>query len=328
MSVGLPSWMIAAAEPADTRAGTSSMRVATRRIVAEDVVELELEPDDGPAPRWDPGAHVELHLPNGLVRQYSLCGDPDNRDTLRIAVLRKEDGQGGSRYVHDEAEVGDLFPVSAPRNNFALVESPRYLFIAGGIGITPLRPMLEEVRARDADWSFLYCGRSLSRMAYVESMPDDPRVSVLAEDRGEWPDLEALLGEPRNDMVIYCCGPEGLITAVEERSSHWAPGSLHVERFTAPVVHTPPRAFDVVLAQSGKELHVPADRTVIDVVREAGVSVPSSCLQGTCGTCETMVLEGRPEHRDAVLSPDEQAVGDCMMICVSRCAGERLVLDL
>ncbi|MGY1812238.1 PDR/VanB family oxidoreductase [Blastococcus sp. SYSU D00820] len=326
MTTGLPSWMI----PSDVSvvAATFPMRMAARRTVADDVVELELEPHQGLAPRWEPGAHIQIHLPGGLVRQYSLCGDPDDRDRLTIAVLRKADGQGGSRYLHDEAQVGDSFLVSDPRNQFTLVTAPRYLFIAGGIGITPLRPMLDAVRARGADWTLVYGGRSRASMAYVDSLPADPRVTVLAEDEGQWPDLDMLLAEPGDGTVVYCCGPEGLLRAVEERVASWPPGSLHVERFAAPCIDAPARAFDVVLAQSGKEVHVPADRSVMDVVREAGVSVPSSCRQGTCGTCETMVLEGRPEHRDAILSAEERIAGDCMMICVSRCAGERLVLDL
>ncbi|WP_327098180.1 PDR/VanB family oxidoreductase [Nocardia vinacea] len=302
--------------------------MAEKRTLAQRVVELVFEPESGRTPEWEPGAHVDVHLPNDLVRQYSLCGDPNDREFLRIAVLREQDSRGGSRYIHDSAEPGDIFQISAPRNNFRLVDAERYLFIAGGIGITPLIPMLNRVRMSGADWKFVYCGRSRSAMAYIDALPDDPRVSVMADDCGPRLDLGNLLAEPRTDTAIYSCGPEGLLVAIEEASRHWPPGALHTERFKARIVDEPAREFDVLLQRSGMELHVPAEESLLDVIEHAGIPVPSSCKNGTCGTCETPVLTGEPEHRDSVLSPEEQAVGDCMMICVSRARTERLVLDL
>lgn len=327
MNVGLPSWMVAPTPP--SAAGEPfPFRLAKKRPLAQGVVELVFEPDSGRAPEWEPGAHVDIHLPNGLVRQYSLCGGPEDRGSIRIAVLREEGGRGGSQYIHDSAEPGDIVEVSVPRNHFRLVDAERYLFIAGGIGITPLLPMLNRVRAGGADWRFVYCGRSRSAMAYVDALPDDPRVSVVSADRDQRLNLDDLLHEPRTDTAIFCCGPERLLEAVEEAGLHWPPGALHTERFKAPVVDEPAREFDVVLQRSGMELHVPAEASLLDIVEMAGIPVPSSCRTGTCGTCETPVLDGQPEHRDVVLSPEEQAVGDCMMVCVSRARTDRLVLDL
>ncbi|WP_433716556.1 PDR/VanB family oxidoreductase [Nocardia sp. CA-084685] len=327
MNVGLPSWMTAP-EAVPTAGESFSFRLVEKRALAEGVVELVFEPENGHTPEWEPGAHVDIHLPNGLVRQYSLCGDPDDRESLRIAVLREQDGRGGSRCIHDSVESGEIIQISAPRNNFRLVDAQCYLFIAGGIGITPLIPMLNKVRTSGADWRFVYCGRSRSAMAYIDGLPDDPRVSIMSDDRGPQLDLDNLLAEPRTDTAIYCCGPEGLLVAIEEASRHWPPGALHTERFKARIVDEPAREFDVLLQRSDMELHVPAEESLLDVIERAGIPVPSSCRNGTCGTCETPVLTGEPEHRDAVLSPEEQAVGDCMMICVSRARTERLVLDL
>jgi ferredoxin-NADP reductase len=304
-----------------------------KETLADGVVQLTLrDPAGADLPAWEPGAHVDLVLSGDLTRQYSLCGDPAERSVLQVAVLREPAGRGGSAHVHDVLAEGDTVRVRGPRNHFALVQAPRYLFLAGGIGITPILPMIAAAEAAGADWRLVYGGRTLASMAFrdrlEERYPD--RVEVRPQDETGLLDLAALLGEPAADTAVYCCGPEPLLAAVEERCAAWPAGSLHLERFApkAGADDGPREAFEVELAQTGTTLTVPADRSILEVVEDAGVGILSSCREGTCGTCETGVLEGVPDHRDSVLTPDEQAANDAMMICVSRSCSARLVLDL
>jgi ferredoxin-NADP reductase len=325
---GLPSWM---AEPEPAADATVEMRVAAKRQLSQGVIALELGPPAGEdAPAWEPGAHVDLHLPGGMIRQYSLCGDPTDPDSLQVAVLREEEGRGGSRHLHDVTAVGDVLAVGGPRNNFALDPSPNYLFIGGGIGITPLVPMIAAARASGAEWSLLYGGRSRSSMAFLDELAEDPRVTIVPEDERGMLDLAGALGEVRPETLIYSCGPEPLLHAVEEACAHWGESALRLERFKArhDLPDGPGTAFEVVLDRSGISLTVEPGQSILDAVAAAGVAVPSSCQEGTCGTCETDVLEGEPEHRDSVLTPADRARNDCMMICISRARSERLVLDL
>ncbi|MBS1676268.1 MAG: oxidoreductase [Actinobacteria bacterium] len=318
-------------DPAPAVGETIEMRIAARRRLAEGVVELMLAPAaGGPAPGWEPGAHVDLHLPNGMLRQYSLCGRPSEVDGLRVAVLREADGRGGSIYLHDEAAEGDVIEVSGPRNHFALEPAAGYLFIAGGIGITPLVPMMAEAEEAGADWTLLYGGRSRRSMAFLAELEADPRVTIVPEDELGLLDLATALADPRPGTLIYTCGPEPLLAAIEGAATAWPQGALHLERFKPrdDVPDGPGTAFEVVLQRSGLTLTVESGRSILATVAAAGVAVPSSCEEGTCGTCETIVLAGEPEHRDSILSPAEQAANDCMMICCSRARGERLVLDL
>ncbi|SFJ69783.1 MULTISPECIES: PDR/VanB family oxidoreductase [Amycolatopsis] len=307
--------------------------LAAKEVLADGVVRLTLRhPGGGPMPEWQPGAHLDLVLGPGLVRQYSLCGDPADRSVLRVAVLREPEGRGGSRHVHDALSEGDCVLVRGPRNHFPLVEAPRYLFIAGGIGITPIVPMLAEVQARGVPWRLVYGGRTRASMAFREELVEryGDRVSVCPQDETGLLDLNALLGEPRDDTAVYCCGPEPLLKAVEERCAAWPSGALHVERF-APKADPdagPHAEFEVELAQSGVTVTVPADTSILHAVEAAGIAVASSCQEGTCGTCETVVLEGVPDHRDSILTEEEQAENETMMICVSRSRTPRLVLDL
>jgi ferredoxin-NADP reductase len=309
----------------------ADVRVAEKRAVAEGVVTLTLRhPDGQPLPPWAPGAHVDLVLQGARTRQYSLCGDPADHHVWRLGVLR-EAGGDSSVYVHDQLEVGDVVRVRGPRNNFPLEPSPRYLFIGGGIGITPLLPMIGAAEAAGADWSLVYGGRQRSSMAFLDELARyGDRVSVCPQDETGLLDLDGLLGTPREDTAVYCCGPEPLLTAVEQRCAAWPHGTLHVERFAPRPQAAPSRsdAFEIVLAQSELTLEVPPERSILSVVEEAGIPVLSSCAEGTCGTCETAVLDGIPEHRDSVLDDDERAANDCMMICVSRACTARLVLDL
>jgi cytochrome P450/ferredoxin-NADP reductase len=306
--------------------------VAGKTVVAESVVALTLRPRDGSSfAEWQPGAHVDLVLNGAPTRQYSLCGDPSDLSTYRLGVLRDPNGRGSSLYVHDRLREGDTVFVRGPRNNFPLVESPHYLFIAGGIGITPIIPMVREAEAAGADWRLVYGGRTRTTMAFLDEFAAyGERISVKPQDETGLLDLATLLASPLPDTQIYCCGPEPLLGAVERASSAWPTGSLHVERFVArplsePILKDP---IDVYLAQSGLTITVGLETSILDAVIEAGVPVLSSCAEGTCGTCETTVLEGEPDHRDSVLDEEARKAGDSMMICVSRSCTKRLVLDL
>jgi cytochrome P450/ferredoxin-NADP reductase len=316
-----------------TRELESQVRVAAKDEVADGVVALTLRPVDGnPLPEWTAGAHVDLILGGGVPnRQYSLCGDPADRSAYRLGILRDAAGGGGSLHVHDRLQVGDVVRVRGPRNNFILAPAQRYLFIAGGIGITPILPMIAKAEAAGADWSLVYGGRQRASMAFLDELAaHGERVAICPQDETGLLDLQTLLGTPQPDTLVYCCGPEPLLAAVEARCTPWPSGALHVERFAARPMSTPVRAeaFDVELVRSGLTLTVPPNRSILDVVEAAGVGALSSCAEGTCGTCETGVLDGRPDHRDSVLTADEQAANDCMLICVSRSCTDRLVLDL
>ncbi len=316
-----------------TRELETDVRVAVKEEVGEGVVALILRPVDGtPLPPWTAGAHVDLVLGGGAPnRQYSLCGDPADRTAYRLGILHDPDGGGGSRYVHERLNTGDVVRVRGPRNNFALAPSPRYLFIAGGIGITPILPMIAAAQAAGAEWRLVYGGRRRASMAFLpELAAQGDRVAVCPQDETGLLDLDALLGTPEPDTLIYCCGPEPLLAAVEERCAAWPSRALHLERFAARPMTAPVRAeaFDVELVRSGLTLNVPPQRSILDVVEAAGVGVLSSCAEGTCGTCETGVLDGLPDHRDSVLTADERAANDCMLICVSRSCTARLILDL
>ncbi len=316
-------------------ANTVTVSVTAKALVAEDVVTLTLErPDEGRLPDWTPGSHIDLVLPNGLTRQYSLCGDRWDARSYRVGILREpasRRGGSGSGYVHDELWPGDRVGIGGPRNNFHLVPSEKYLFIAGGIGITPLLPMIHQADLMGAQWNLLYGGRRRMSMAFLDELAGYGEcVHVVPQDEFGLLDLSSWLDAPRPDVKVYCCGPAGLLDAVEAACRTWPPHALRTERFAAreqdAPVHGAP--FDVELRRSGATVTVTPDISVLDAVGAAGIEVFSSCRQGVCGTCETTVLEGRPDHRDSILDADERAVGACMFICVSRSCTDRLVLDL
>ncbi|WP_214403522.1 PDR/VanB family oxidoreductase [Pseudonocardia lacus] len=308
------------------------LRVTAKERVADDVVALTLaDPTGDRLPDWTPGAHLDLVLPTGLTRQYSLCGDRFDPSRYRVGVLREPDGRGGSAYVHDELRVGDEVGVGGPRNHFPLVPSQRYLFLAGGIGITPLLPMVHQADLLGADWTLVYGGRRRGSMAFLGELAGyGDRVHVVPQDEQGLLDLPHWLGTPRPGTRVYCCGPGPLLDAVGAACASWPAHSLRTERFVAREQPAPARStpFDVRLARSGTTVTVAPDRSVLEVVREAGVDVLSSCRQGTCGTCGTDVLEGLPDHRDSILDDAEREAGDCMYICVSRARSDHLVLDL
>lgn len=307
--------------------------VAAREEAADGVIVLTLRDAAGSQlPGWQAGAHIDLILTSEFTRQYSLCGQPGDRSCYRIGVLRDSKGRGGSAYLHDNVVTGSVVHVRGPRNNFPLMPAPRYLFIGGGIGITPLIPMLAAAQAAAADWRLVYGGRSRASMAFSKELQAGypGRVTISPQDESGLLDLAALLSQPRDDLLVYCCGPEPLLAAVEERCASWRSGALHIERFAPRPVAEPilDRAFEVELAISGMTIAVPADKSILEAVRQAGVEVLSACSEGTCGTCETPVLEGSIDHRDTVLTPMERAAQNTMMICVSRAACPRLVLRL
>ena len=251
-----------------------------------------------------------------------------------MGVLRAEDSRGGSALIHDSLRVGSTVRVRGPRNHFPLVASPRYLFIAGGIGVTPLLPMIEEAAAVGAEWQLVYGGRSRASMAFLPALEAyGDRVVLLPRDevdRSLSQRIDELLGSPQADTLVYCCGPEALLAAVEAACAAWPDGALHLERFHAKAAEEGrvDTAFELVLARSGQTITVPADTSIFHAVEGAGIPVLGSCHEGVCGTCETVVLEGEVDHRDVVLSDSEKASNETMMVCVSRCLGDRLVVDL
>ncbi|MFM9607164.1 PDR/VanB family oxidoreductase [Streptomyces niveiscabiei] len=304
-----------------------------KEAIADGVVLLTLrDPAGRPLPEWEPGAHIDLVLRADLVRQYSLCGDPADRSRLQVAVLREPESRGGSSHVHDVLTAGDLVRIRGPRNHFPLVKAKNYLFIAGGIGVTPILPMIAAVDATRADWRLVYGGRTRASMAFAETLRQTygDRVTLHPQDEYGLLDLPSLLGKPQRKTAVYTCGPEPLLAAVETSCEKWPAGSLHLERFAPKQDATtgPRTTFEVELAQSGRTLKVSEDMTILQAVADAGVSVMTSCEEGICGTCETAVLSGEIDHRDSVLDDEERAAGDTMMICVSRAKSDRLVLDL
>ncbi|MYV68714.1 2Fe-2S iron-sulfur cluster binding domain-containing protein [Streptomyces sp. SID2131] len=306
----------------------SVFQLTVRSVVreAEGVLGLLLaDPAGADLPPWEPGAHLEVTLPSGAVRHYSLCGDPGDRGAYRLGVLREPAGRGGSEEVHASVGPGTVLGVRGPFNRFPLVPAERYLFVAGGIGITPLLPMVRSLPP--GSWSLLYGGRSLASMAYREELAGLPGVTLVPQDTEGLLDLDAALGGLPPSTAVYCCGPEGLLRAVEER---WE-GPLHTERFGAAASDGSEGSeggFEVELRRSGRTVRVEPGRSLLDAVREVVPGVAYSCEEGWCGTCETKVLAGTPEHHDSVLGEEEKAAGASMMICVGRSRGPRLVLDL
>jgi ferredoxin-NADP reductase len=306
--------------------------VTAKNTAADGVVVLCLAASDGaPLPDWTPGAHIDLVLGDGLIRQFSLCGDPSDRSHWRLGILREPDSRGGSSYVHDELEVGHEVDVRGPRNNFAFWPAERYVFVAGGIGVTPILPMLAEAERRGADWRLVYGGRARSSMAFLDELAAyGDRVSIVPQNEAGFPDLDVIVDDVGADTLVYCCGPESLLAAVEQRAGHLPCGTLHLERFRRLPLQQAScdGPFEVVFAQSGITATVAPDQAIAEVAEEEGVPVLYSCAEGTCGTCETRVLAGTVQHRDSYLDEDQRAAGDRMMICVSRSGGPRLVLDL
>ncbi|GAA4834937.1 PDR/VanB family oxidoreductase [Saccharopolyspora rosea] len=321
------------AAPARPSTAPTDLVVLVRQLRWEStgVVSVELCAADGnPLPPWQPGAHIDLVLPTGITRQYSLCGSPADRDHYRIAVLRERRSRGGSEYVHAFLRPGQPVRVRGPRNNFGFEPADSYLFIAGGIGITPILPMVRRAEELGVPWRLAYGGRTAGSMAFLGELREyRDRVWLHPSDRAGRIPLGEWLDHPEDGTAIYACGPEPLLRAVESAAAHWAPGSLHLERFRArPKPELPNSEFEVECARSHRTVTVPADRSVLDALEGAGLPVAGSCREGVCGTCETRVLGGTPEHRDDILSGPEREAGERMFICVSRSCGPKLTLDI
>jgi ferredoxin-NADP reductase len=316
-------------------AHTIRLRVEHIERAAENINFLTLvDADGGVLPSWDAGAHLELHLPSGLRRQYSLCGDAGNRYSYTVAVLRVDDGRGGSIEIHDTGLVGRTLEVRGPINKFRLVDANSYLLIAGGIGITPIVSMARELHRRGAAWHMVYGARTAAAMVLTAELSGWPEhVSLMTDDVDGIPDFASLIAGQADGTAVYCCGPEPMLRAVEQICAATSSVTLHIERFSPSGKSPAPSAgaetpFDIELKRRGIVVHVGPDDSALDVVREVVRNHPYSCHEGMCGSCEVAVLSGTVDHRDDVLSDEERAANDVMMLCVSRALSDRLVIDL
>jgi len=314
-----------------------TLRVGRRAEIAVNALLLELESASGEVlPEWPPGAHLDIHLPSGLTRQYSLCGAREDRSTYVVVVLREPHGRGGSEEIYRELGVGTEFISSTPRDHFRLVDASEYVLIAGGIGITPIKAMVDELRARGARWRLHYGGRSREHMAFVDELVDlsGDNVSIVPQDVDGLLAVPAIIGNLSPEAAVYCCGPAPLLDAVLTTCAEaGASERLHFERFVPPTdgagfVTDGDTAFEVELRSSGVTLQVPADKTLLEVVQSVLPDVPFSCTEGYCGSCESVVLDGEPDHRGSLMTPEEHDEERTMLICVGRSKSHRLVLDL
>jgi ferredoxin-NADP reductase len=311
------------------------------RYEAHGVISLELRPAEAgpPFPSFTAGSHIDLHLPNGLVRSYSLVNPPADGERYVVAVLNDRNSRGGSRCVHEQLRVGMALPISAPRNNFALNEdASRSVLVAGGIGVTPLMSMLERLITLNKRVDFIYCARSRREAAFaaqIDAIAGAADINVswhFDDERGAPPNLEQLLAGRSTDTHFYCCGPAPMLNAFERACEELGYSNCHVERFAAvsdgEKSASADRAYSVELRRSGKTLQVPSGGSLLDVLLDAGVSHDFSCREGICGACETKVLAGEVDHRDSILGKAERAANKTMMVCVSGCKRGPLVLDI
>ena len=312
--------------------GRPALRVEEKELIAEGIYHLRLvAPGGARLAEWAPGAHIDLCLPNGLTRQYSLCGNRWDPMSYEIAVLLDPNSRGGSRFIHQQLCIGDLVEVGGPRNNFRLVPADHYLFVAGGIGITALLPMVEHAALMEVPWTLLYGGRRLSSMSFLDRLrAHGDRVVVGSRDRGARLDLAAAISTAPRGAKVYCCGPPSMVEAVEQMCAKLPPGSLRRERFSAKAQPKPARSapYEIELARSGKVLTLEPGESVLEAIIGAGAPLLASCREGLCGTCETAVLCGIPDHRDSILSDAERARNESFFPCVSRSASDRLVIDV
>lgn len=313
------------------------LQVRSIRLQAEGIHAFELaDPQAGELPAFEAGAHVDVHLAGGLVRSYSLAGDPQDRSRWTLGVLREAKGRGGSRALHDGVRVGELLTVGAPRNAFALAAGAEHtILLAGGIGITPLKAMAHVLAAQGRSFELHYCARTAGHAAFL----DELRALVPAGhlhlhfdggDPARGLDIRGLLANPALGTHVYYCGPEGFMKACAEASAHWASGTVHSEHFKAPepkqAAGAPDGGFEVKLARTGVTIKVEPDQTIVHAIELAGHRVPTSCLSGLCGACKVDYLEGEVEHNDFILSDEEKQ--RCLTTCVSRATSGMLVLDL
>ncbi|MCH1924207.1 PDR/VanB family oxidoreductase [Shewanella sp. C32] len=325
------------------------LTVTDKAAIADGIVKLQLTGDD--LPPWEPGAHLELALPDGLVRAYSIVAGTTGR-SYELAILLEPNSRGGSRYLHEQLSIGDVINATPPKNAFALAPATRYVFIAGGIGITPILPMIARLKNEGKSWQLYYLGRSRARMAYladIQALADEAAssVSLHIKDEGCRLELATLVSALADDTAVYSCGPNSLMDALSAEITRRPALHLYMERFgraelpaAAPVDVTdcddeatqatcnPDGSFELELSKSGETITVGKDETILECVRKVRQGLSFSCSDGYCGTCETAVLAGTPEHRDSVLSEEEKQENRTMMICVSRSKTRKLVLDL
>jgi phthalate 4,5-dioxygenase reductase component len=309
------------------------LRVTRNDKFADGIHIMEFRNANGqPLPEFSAGAHIAIQTPNGALRKYSLCNDPAERDRYLIAVKREANGRGGSTDLIDHVQAGDQLMVAAPVNDFGLPRRAQdFLFIAGGIGITPIMAMIRQLRTEGKRFRLYYCTRSPETTAFLDelSAPEFKDQVTIHYDQGDPSrslDLRQILQERKNREHLYCCGPRPMMEAVRRMTDHWSSAAVHFEAFSDAETHKPTdKPFKVRLARSGAVVEVPTSKTILEAMRERGLDVPSSCETGTCGTCRTKLLAGEADHRDLVLTEHERA--DTIMICVSRARSDEITID-
>ena len=313
-------------------AGLIEVRLTAIRYVAHETSLFEFQSLDGrPLPAYEPGAHIDLHLPSGLLRNYSLTSAAPEPSTYTVGIKRDPASRGGSRYLHDELRVGALLKIGGPRNNFRLRDDAAHtVLIAGGIGITPIWCMVQRLNALGRDWRLHYACRSRADMAFRRELEAMPQATLHFDDEsGGFLDIAAIAAAAPEDAHLYCCGPAPMLQAFEAATKDRPREQVHVEYFTAKeLAPAKTGGFTVELARSGVEYFIPEGETILNVLLDAGIDIDYSCELGICGACEQRVISGVPEHRDSILSEAEHAENTRVMICCAGCKTDRLVLDL
>ncbi len=314
------------------RADLIDVQVRAIRSAAEGTNLYEFACHDGaPLPAAEPGAHIDLHLPNGLTRQYSLVVPHAGPRSYVLGVKRDANSRGASQYIFDQVHVGDVLRISAPRNHFPLAPAaPHHVLIAGGIGITPIFAMIQYLQAQGSRFKVFYAGRTRRQLAFISELQELENVRIHCDDEhdGRLLDLAAAVAEAPGGSHFYCCGPTPMLDAFHQAAAAVPSERVHIEYFTPKGESSRSGGFVVELASTGAEVLIPPGKSILETLREAGLTLDSSCQEGVCGVCETRVIAGIPDHRDAVLSEHEHATNKSMMICCSGCKSERLVLDL
>jgi ferredoxin-NADP reductase len=307
------------------------VRIADIREAARDTKVYEFRRADGkPLPAATPGAHVDIKLPNGLVRQYSLLTSEANPESYTIAVKRDPAGRGGSGYIHTELRVGQTLKIKPPRNNFPLADAEHVVLIAGGIGITPIYCMVQQLVTQERSWKLYYSSRSRADMAFLDALSKHEPVQLHFDDEsdGKFLDIAKIVAEAPKNSHLYCCGPMPMLKAFETATADWPRAQIHVEYFAPKQEPAKAGGFVVELAKSKQEFVIPPGKTILEVLLDAGIYVDHSCELGICGLCETPLLSGTPEHRDAFLTDEQKAANNTVMVCCAGAKSDRLVLDL
>lgn len=309
-----------------------NLRIKSAVWEAPNIVSYELRPTtNAELPAFTAGSHIDITLSNKMVRSYSLLNPQSERHRYVIAVQRDRESRGGSKWIHQNFRPGEILSVNEPRNNFKLDETAeKSIFIAGGIGITPMLSMIERLETIGRDWQLIFCARTRASAPFLGLLDSNQRVRINfdREPGAEMLDIPALVQGSSPKAHLYCCGPTTMLDAFEQATKDRDRDTVHVEYFTAKEPPATEGGFTVVLAKSGKEIVIPAGKTILDALKDEGLDLPYSCTEGICGTCETKVLEGTPDHRDRILTDAEKAANKTMMICCSGSKSGRLLLDL